>query len=773
MKTWHQTPDADCHKEFQGGAWWLNLEIGSWPVEPGQTIVVVANASRNEGEPNPPISFEAVWQHNRGANGYWWATLGPFRAGDAVEYSINARNDQTHFPPQDFRAYIGPKLLLAFLWHQHQPMYRNLAHPTAKSSFTQPWVRLHAIRDYYSMAAMLSDHPGVHLTINLTPVLLRQIDAYIEEGCSDRALDLTLTPTEYLTDEERAFITTEFFDADWHHEIYPHPRYKELLNKRSRELPLTNADITDLRMWFNLAWFGPEFQTGDILLPDGTTASVRRFVEKGSDYNEADIKEMVAEQFKIMRNVVAIHRKLQDCGQIEVSTTPFYHPILPLVDDTANALIDREGTTLPMPFRFPEDAGAQVRKAIAYYRKIFGKAPRGMWPAEGAVGESVIPHFYQNAVHWIATDKGVLKRSGRWGYQADRAEVFCKAWRAGAEDPSRCVSIFFRDTELSDAIGFRYAAVAPGIAALDFLQQLRSRFLPLENEERLVSVILDGENAWGSYEQSGRGFFDALYRAISSDLEIGTVTFSEYLDGNPERGVKPHPLAGQERVCDLAHASWIDEFGSRPGNDLGTWIGEPEENAAWDLLRRARETFQTSGITPESHPQAFEAIYVAEGSDWFWWYGDDQTCDAEPLFDDLFRQHLRSAYLLAGLIPPSELERSIVPRVETWTFSNQRDSISHHDRLCIKSGCPARLSWSINGWTDVQQIALSPSGGVMASLNIYTATLGPFDEAVATLEFSFQCQCPTKSNCLPGDPCCDQRRYLVRIHTQDHEGTRQ
>jgi alpha-amylase/alpha-mannosidase (GH57 family) len=392
-----------------------------------------------------------------------------------------------------------------------------------------------------------------------------------------------------------------------------------------------------------------------------------------------------------------------------------------------------------------------------------------MWPAEGAVGEQAARHFRTNGVNWIATDQGVLKSSGLWGYPAERPDVFCKAWRTGPDDPGQCASIFFRDTELSNAIGFRYAALAPETAASDFLQQLKARFLPLENKDHLVSVILDGENAWGSYEQAARGFFAALYRALDSDPEIGTVTFGEFLDGNAERGVKAHPLGEQERVCDLANASWIDESGSRHGNDLGTWIGEPEENAAWDLLRQARETFQTSGITPEIHPQAFEAIYAAEGSDWFWWYGDDQTCDSEPLFDDLFRQHLRSAYLLAGKNPPGELDRSIVPRVEVWTFSNQRESISHHDRLRIKSGCPGLLSWSINGWLNVNKVALSPSGGVMASLNIYTTTLGPFDGAVEAVEFSFECQCPASSHCCTDDPCCDQRRYIVRIYTPQHE----
>jgi alpha-amylase/alpha-mannosidase (GH57 family) len=657
----------------------------------------------------------------------------------------------------------GPKILLAILWHQHQPMYLDRVHSGAKGSLTLPWVRLHCIRDYYSMAALLNDHPNVHLTINLTPVLLRQIRAYVKDGCTDRALDLTLTPTSELTATDREYIATQFFDADWHHEIYPHPRYKELLEKRGRGQALDDVDITDLRMWFNLAWFGPEFQIGEVLLPDGATGSVRRFVEKGSGFSEDDVRAMVAEQFKIMRNVVAIHKKLQDEGQLEISTTPYYHPILPLVHDTSTAILDRDFTTLPSRFSFPKDADAQVAGAAAFYKRLFGRPPRGMWPAEGAVGETIIQHFRKNEIGWIATDQGVLKRSGWWGYEAERPELLCKAWRAGDDDPDECVSIFFRDTELSNAIGFRYGQLSARDAAHDFVRQLKERYLSAGNEERLVSVILDGENAWGSYEQAGRNFFRALYDVLGSDPEICTVTFSEFLEGNALRVVQPHPLPAQERVCDLAHASWIDEYGSQPGNDLGTWIGEPEENAAWELLREVREAFDRVGITPQTHPEAFEAIYAAEGSDWFWWYGNDQICDSEPLFDDLFRQHLRSACLLAGMSPPRELDRTIVPRVETWTFTDQKNSISRHDRLRVKVGCPGSLTWSVNGWKDVRTIILSPSGGVMAGLNIYTATLGPFDETTRSIEFSFKCQCAPVCHCAPEDLCCDQRHYSVSV----------
>ena len=760
MNLWHDSAETLARSVFENDHWWLDLVIGTWPVAAGQSARATYRVERS-GHVLHSGSFDASWSHNRDENSYWRLRLGPFEAGEEVDYSIEGESPRGRIVVGPFKKRVGPRLFLALVWHQHQPFYQDGHAPDAP--LVMPSVRLHAIRDYYSMAAMIAAYPNVHLTINLTPVLLQQIGDYIERGRTDRALALTLTPTSALSRQEVEEICTTFFDADWHNEIYPHPRYKELLEKRAHGRALSDGEITDLRMWFNLAWFAPEFQNGAVEMPDGSSVSVRRFLEKGEGFTETEIAEMVGEQFKILRNVIAIHRQFQDRGQIEVSTTPFYHPILPLLHDSDQAILDRNGTTLPARFCFPEDANAQVASAIDFYRKAFGRAPRGMWPAEGAVGESIIPHFTQHGVRWIASDAGVLQRSGEWGYEAERPDLLAQAWRAGHEEPEQCVTILFRDTDLSNAIGFHYGQRDAEEAASDFVSRLKARFQSADGEDRIVSVILDGENAWGSYRQAGRPFFEALYRKLGGDPEICTVTPNEYIEGNPERGVPAHPVWKQPRVHRLAHASWIDESASRPGNDLGTWIGEREENAAWDLLRATREAVRDAGATPQSHASAFESLYAAEGSDWFWWYGDDQNCDAEPIFDELFRGHLHRAYEQAGLTPPAELEAPLVPRVVTWTFIDQKPRIHRSDRLRIKTGCSGTLFWSVNGSNLFREIALAPSGGVMAGLNVYTGTLPPFNNSIRSVEFWFRCGCSERCRCKAEDLCCEERLFRVAI----------
>jgi len=624
----------------------------------------------------------------------------------------------------------------------HQPLYRDLSRTDPKGAYLAPWVRLHALRDYYSMAALVGEFPDVHLTINLVPVLLWQIEDYLERGATDTALELTLKPAEALSADERETLLSTFFAADWHHQIYPHPRYRALFEQRARGDAFTTQDLRDLRMWFNLVWFGLEFRTTEVLLSDKSTASVKRLVDKGEGFTDPEITAMVAEQYKILRNILPLYRQLQESGQIEVSTTPFYHPILPLVCDTNLATLDKEGTKLPERFAWPEDAESQVTLAIDSYTKHFGHSPKGMWPAEGAVSQAVVPLFARHGMQWIASDQGVLARSGRWGYQADDPDVLCQAYRAKDEENQEASSIFFRATDPSDAIGFQYASYPDEqVAAQEFVSRIKTRFAVRVSDpaNRVISVILDGENAWGAYREDGRPFLRALYATLAGDPTIRTVTFSEYLEGNPVRHVRPHPRTDQTRVYDLFCGSWIDELGSAPGVDLGTWIGEPEENQGWQLLGQTREFLAKTQLTSASAPQVFTALYAAEGSDWFWWFGNDQDSGADADFDDYFRMHLKSIYRLLKQPYPEVLDRHIVPRTVVWSFTRPVREISAKDSLTIRTNCPGTLRWWTKADPTLRLLPLKPRGGVMAGQRAYSITLGPFLPKVAEVLFTFSC----------------------------------
>lgn len=744
MEIWHRHPDTPRSPARVAPGDRVSLRIGTWPIEADQTVQVEWHVVRGDGTRGEGRS-EARWARNEGPNSYWLAELGPFARGDRVEYVVRAVRGEvraTSSGPHAFR--VGPRIHLALLWHQHQPAYARVSRRSPRGSYAAPWVRLHALRDYYSMASLIADHEGLRATINFSPILIEQLDDY-GRGATDEALELTLVPAERLTSEQRQRVLATFFDADWHTQIFSHERYAELFRRRAAGEPFDSQDLRDLQAWFSLAWFSPELRESD----------VKRFVEKGRGFTRADLDDIVAIQLQVVQQVVPWHRALQQMGVLEVTATPYAHPILPILIDSDAATLDRPGATRPPRFAHPEDADAQVARAVDLYARTFGREPRGMWPAEAAVSQSSVSAYARRGVAWIASDCRVLARSGRHGYAVDRPDVQCRPYRA--EDGDDSLAIFFRDAVLSDAIGFRYASWPDQeAAALDFVEQVHRLADRLESDEpRVVTVALDGENAWGAYPNEGRSFLRALYRELTASATIETTTPSAFLGLDANAAEASNGLRRLERVHELFTGSWIDEVGSAPGVDLGTWIGEPEENRAITLLGLTRDGLRLEGL-PEP---ALEALMRAEGSDWLWWYGSDQDSGHDDVFDDLFRAHLADVHQALGRDVPPELERSIVARAVTWRFTAPVREIAPRDRLLVVTNCPGTLVWSVDGGPP-RSTLLAPVGGVMAGHCRHQVTLGPFTEGTRLVSFTFHCGC---SHCTGDAPCCRLEPQEIRI----------
>ena len=547
------------------------------------------------------------------------------------------------------------KLYLALIWHQHQPVYFK---DPGTGVYQRPWVRVHASKDYLDMAAMLQEYPGVQATFNLTPSLIRQLDD-LSAGAKDLYWQYTEIPAEELTADEKLFLLERFFDIN-RTIIARFPRYQELLDLRD-ESGLDNSlaswtadDFRDLQVLFNLAWTDPAWLA---------EAPLQELVEKGEGFTEEDKQTVLQEHLRMVQEVIPLHAEMQQSGQIEVTMTPFAHPILPLLVDSNLAAPGLPDADLPSRFVYGQDAVAQVEKGVAFYRDHFGMDPSGMWPAEGSVAEEVVSMISNAGIRWIATDEDVLANSlpGLTDFTRDTQDVVQQAdtlYRPYAVQGARGgpVAVIFRDKQISDLVGFQYSGMDGEEAAEDFIQRLKDIQDRLEEEggqgPHLVTVLLDGENAWEYYQNDGKEFLHGVYRRLEEADDIVTVTPTGYLDALEDAG---QPL---QEIDQLWPGSWID-------GTFSTWIGEDEENLAWEYLKRTRDDLQRV-ILEEDLPEdqlneALDTMYIAEGSDWFWWYGADQNSGNDSSFDQQFRSYLKQVYALIGEAPPAFLDVPVIP----------------------------------------------------------------------------------------------------------------
>ncbi len=531
-----------------------------------------------------------------------------------------------------------PQINLCFLWHMHQPFYKDLV----SGEYKLPWTRMHALKDYYGMVRILEEFPKVKQTFNLVPSMMAQVEEYASGQAHDPFLALALKPAEDLTADEREHLLEHSFYSDPAHMIYRYPRYGELFDarnaqKRSGARGMFSAqELRDVQMWSQLAWFDEEFQSDD--------AEVRGWIERGRDFTLDDQRRMGKKQREIVGSVMPAYRRLAASGQIEISTTPYYHPILPLLCDSNIAGVAHANVPLPPRFRYPDDARRQLQLAREYVKRHFGVAPVGLWPSEGSVSDEVFALASDLGFQWAATDSGVLDRTLQ---RAVPVEGLYRPyeWRQGGNS----MRLIFRDHFMSDLIGFVYSKMEASHAAADFLHRIRQNCAGIlaAGRDALVPIILDGENAWEYYDSNGRPFLRELYQRISEDAGVRAVTVSEAF-----RLMAPEPLDH------IFPGSWINA-------NFDIWIGAEEDNQAWTELLRARSTYDaTTGVPEANRLLAYEELLIAEGSDWCWWYGPEHDSANRPEFDQLYRSHLANVYRFLNLTPPEELSRPIL-RVST------------------------------------------------------------------------------------------------------------
>jgi alpha-amylase/alpha-mannosidase (GH57 family) len=516
----------------------------------------------------------------------------------------------------------------------HQPYYEDLA----TGEHILPWVRLHAIKDYLGMATLAEEHPEIRVTFNLAPSLVKQIEAFAAERAHDPHLLVGLKPAEALDAIETAFLVANGFHAPVDRMIRPYPRYLELYHRRLAPATFDVRDLRDLQVLHKLAWMDPDWLAQD--------ARLTALVAKGRDFVEEDKATLRAVELEILNAVIPAYRRLASSGRVELSTSPFYHPILPLLCSTDVHLQAHPHSAIPHAlFAHPEDADEQIARALRFHRDVFGIPVRGVWPSEGALSDPVVSLLAKRGIEWTATDEGILSRST---HQPATADALYRPYEVG--ESGATVRCLFRDHRLSDLVGFTYQSWQADTAASDFVARVsdagrRFRESPGFDAAQppVVTVILDGENAWEHYEGGGRPFLRALYRRLTAAADVRMATMGEAASIPARRLARVFP------------GSWIDA-------DLYVWAGHADDHRAWAQLARARAAFEgmKDAVTADRRETAWEELLIAEGSDWFWWYGDDRSSDHDRQFDDLFRRHVRNVYDALGIPAPDDLFHSNV-----------------------------------------------------------------------------------------------------------------
>ncbi len=597
-------------------------------------------------------------------------------------------------------------LRVCFLWHQHQPYYRTGSHAIL------PWVWLHATKDYLEMAQHIERVPNMRATFNLVPSLLNQLKDYLDGKVIDPVIVCMEKPSSQLSEEERLFMLEHFFNAHIDHVIRRSRRYSELYDRaqihKQKEAAtsgaFTDQDFRDLAVHYALAWTGEFSRRND---------PARSLLLKDVDFTEEEKSQLMAQLWEIVGQVIPLHEKLIKNGQIEITASPFYHPILPLLIDTNCARVAMPDVTLPrFPFQHQDEARVQIETGRKYSAATFGIAPRGMWPSEGSVSEATLALTIEAGYEWVATDEAILNRAIESTSPASDHRDLAKYFPWHFDASEKTITMFFRDHHLSDLIGFDYQNKSVTEATNDFIWQLldiRHRIITAYGEEVLqqavVNIILDGENCWEYYPKNGYEFLSTLYERLTSTPELVPSTMSAVYDACRETS---------RRLEHFTPGSWIE-------GTFNIWIGHPEENTAWEALELAKRALDrymrragADKIKSDTHlkeclARAHEELRISEGSDWFWWYGDDHPTDRKSEFDELFRAHLRAVYSLLDERVPEYL---LVPiQIQATALAQSRNGKSGNGTITpVLDGASG-----LDGWENAITLQVEQRGAMTRS----------------------------------------------------------
>ena len=541
------------------------------------------------------------------------------------------------------------KLSIAIYWHMHQPVYE------LEGTYLMPWVRLHAVKDYLDMALVLEKFPKLKLNFNIVPALLDAIIDYTENGYHDIHSELSVSETSELTDEEKAFILNNFFSSKYETMIYRSENYKNLYQKRfSKDVAViedfSEQELSDLMALFNLVWIDPiHFERYPVL---------QDLWNKQSGYTKEDRIAIIAVQKQLIREIIPTYKKYIQQGRIELTTSPYYHCILPILVDiksSVKSVITTEG--LPQSLGMLEDAKAQIKSGLDRVEEVFGVRPKGLWPPELCLGPKTMNILAKEGIEWTISDEGILSDSINFDFIRDfkgnlnDPYYLLKIYNYKTKDGS--IDVIFRDRSIPNLINFEYAGINPQMASGDLFEKIKmiqSKLLVSPDDKHLLTIALDCENCWENYQNDGSEFLEGIYSSICEDNTLETVLISDYIKED-----------NHKKDLNKIHAgSWIDKT-------FQFWIGEPEKNKAWAYLKKTKDDFENFAKENQNNPKLMQAkreLFIAQGSDWFWWYGEPNNSGQDFVFDYMFRERLKNVYSFVGEKYPNYLDDTLITSVE-------------------------------------------------------------------------------------------------------------